>query len=76
MATLNVKDFPDTLHQKLRARARRNDRSLAQEVTHILAEAVAGPPRLSVLELRGLGRELWVGWDAGKDAEEERGSRD
>jgi plasmid stability protein len=76
VATLNIKDFPDPLHRKLRARAKRNHRSLAQEVTHILSEAVAGPTRTSVLELRGLGRELWADVDAAEHVEEERGSWD
>ncbi len=76
MATLNIKDFPDPLHRKLRARAKRNHRSIAQEVTHILTEAVAGPARTSVLELRGLGRELWTDVDGARHVEEERGSWD
>jgi plasmid stability protein len=35
MATLNIKDFPDGVYRKLKARAKRDHRSLAQEVTHI-----------------------------------------
>jgi plasmid stability protein len=76
MATLNIKDFPDPLHRRLRARAKRNHRSLAQEVTHMLTEVVRGPERTSVLELRGLGGELWADLDAAKHVEEERGSWD
>ena len=40
MATLNVKGLPDGLYRKLQARARRQRRSVAQEVTRILAESV------------------------------------
>ena len=46
MATLNIKNLPDALYRKLQARARRQHRSLAQEVTHILTQAVE-TPRLS-----------------------------
>ena len=37
MATLNVKGLPDGLYRRLQARARRERRSVAQEVTRILA---------------------------------------
>lgn len=57
MATLNVKGFPDGLHRRLKARARRNRRSVAQEVTHILSEAVEPSKSLSVLDLRGSNAE-------------------
>jgi len=40
MATLNVKNLPDPLYRKLQARARRQRRSLAQEVIHLLTQAV------------------------------------
>ena len=53
MATLNIKGFPDGLHRKLKARAKRNRRSVAQEVTQILADSIGAPKPLSVLELRG-----------------------
>ena len=59
MSTLNIKNFPDALYQKLEARARREYRSVSQEVIHILAQATERPPRRSLLELRGLGKELW-----------------
>ncbi|HEX6973339.1 MAG TPA: hypothetical protein VF147_02995 [Vicinamibacterales bacterium] len=40
MAILNVKGLPDGLYRKLQARARRERRSVAQEVTRILADAL------------------------------------
>jgi plasmid stability protein len=42
MATLNIKDLPDQIHRKLRERALAHHRSVAQEVTHMLAEALDG----------------------------------
>ena len=76
MSTLNIKDFPDSLYRKLQARARRQRRSVAQEVTRLLSEAIAAPPPLSILDLRGLGRKQWKGVDAGAHVEKERSSWD
>jgi plasmid stability protein len=75
VATLNIKDFPDKLHRKLQAIARKNRRSLAQEVTHILDKAIASDS-LSILELRGLGKAYWIGTDAVGHVAEERRSWD
>ena len=72
MATLNVKNVPDALYKKLQARARRQHRSVAQEVVHLLQEAIEQPAPHSILELRGLGKELWRGVDARKHVERER----
>lgn len=76
MATLNVKNLPDALYRKLQARARRQHRSVSQEVTHILAQAVERPEQLSITELRGLGKEHWTGADAAGHVETERRSWD
>lgn len=75
MATLNVKNVPDALYEALKARAESRHRSVAQEVTHILSEVLA-PRRLSILELEGLGKELWSGVDAARHVEDERASWD
>jgi plasmid stability protein len=72
VATLNIKNLPDGLYRKLQARARRERRSVAQEVTRILAEALETPKPLSILELRGLGKEYWQGTDATGHVERER----
>jgi plasmid stability protein len=72
VATLNIKNLPDALYRKLRKRARQQHRSLAQEVTSILEDAVERPTLLSILELRGLGKETWAGTDAGAHVERER----
>jgi plasmid stability protein len=76
MATLNVKNLPDPLYKKLQARARRQRRSVAQEVIHLLTQAVEEPDPQSILELRGLGKELWKGIDAAAHVNAERRSWD
>ena len=76
MATLNVKNLPDSLYRKLQARAKRERRSVAQEVTQILSQALEVAKPLSILELRGLGKEYWHGVDAGAHMEHERASWD
>lgn len=75
MATLNIKNVPDPLYQALKARAEAQHRSVAQEVTHILSEALAEQP-LSIMDLQGLGKELWAGIDAARHVDEERASWD
>ena len=40
MATLYVRDVPERLHKRLRARARRNGRSLNAEMLELIDEAV------------------------------------
>jgi plasmid stability protein len=72
MATLNVKNLPDGLYRKLQARAKRQRRSVAQEVTQILSTALESPKPLSILELRGLGKEYWHGVNAAEHVERER----
>ena len=76
MATLNVKNLPDALYRRLQARARRDHRSVAQEVTHLLSEALESSKPLSILELRGLGKELWEGVDPAAHVKRERASWD
>ena len=76
MAVLNIKNLPDSLYRKLQARARRERRSVAQEVTHLLTEALETAKPLSILELKGLGKEHWRELDAAKHVERERASWD
>ena len=76
MATLNIKNLPDALYKKLKAKAKRQHRSVAQEVTHILSEALERHDPLSILELRGLGKEHWAGVDPAAHVEGERRSWD
>lgn len=72
MATLNIKNLPDSLYRRIHARAKRERRSVAQEVIHILSEATEHHPPLSLLELQGLGKELWGGRDAARHVDKER----
>ena len=74
MATLNVKNLPDALYRKLKARAKRERRSVAQEVTILLTEALEPAASRSILELRGLGKDLWRGVDAADHVASERTS--
>jgi len=76
VATLNVKNLPDALYRKLQARARRERRSVAQQVTQILTEALESPRRVSILELRGLGKDQWSELDAAEHVESERSTWD
>jgi plasmid stability protein len=76
VATLNIKNLPDGLYKKLQARAKRDRRSVAQEVTHLLSEALEASKPLSILELRGLGKEHWQGIDAAAHVQRERASWD
>jgi plasmid stability protein len=72
VATLNVKNLPDPLYRRLQKRARDRRRSVAQEVAVILEEALEREEPLSILELRGLGKEAWRDVDAGAHVEAER----
>jgi len=72
MATLNIKNLPDRLYRKLQARANREHRSITQEVIHILSLATENSKPLSILELQGLGKEIWRNVDASRHVEEER----
>jgi plasmid stability protein len=76
LATLNIKNLPDGLYKKLRTRAKREHRSVAQEVIHLLASAIEEPRPLSILALRGLGKEVWKGVDPAGHVERERDAWD
>ena len=74
MATLNVKNFPDELYDKIQRRAKAERRSVAGEVVHLLERVTATVEPLSILELRGLGKEIWEGIDPGEHVSRERDS--
>ena len=76
MATLNIKNFPDPLYELLQERAEREHRSIAQQVIHLLEESAGTPTLHSILELRGLGKELWKGIDPVEHVRAERDSWD
>lgn len=72
MATLNIKNLPDALYRKLKKRAEQQRRSIAQEVTNILAHTLAEPELHSIQDLRGLGKEHWRATDAADHVDAER----
>ena len=76
MATLSIKNFPDALHARLKAQAKREHRSMAQVVIGILERALDHEKTPSITGLRGLGKELWEGIDAAEYIREERDSWD
>ena len=76
MATLNIKNLPNSLYKKLQVRAKRERRSVAQEVTQLLSDALEASRPLSILELQGLGKEHWQGIDATAHLRRERDSWD
>ena len=76
MATLNVKNFPDDLYATLRDRAKREHRSVAQEVIHLLGRTLETQEPLSILDLQGLGKELWENIDAADYVARERDTWD
>lgn len=76
MATLNVKGLPDELYQRLKARAEQDRRSIAQEVSFLLSEALNAQPDQSIMDLEGLGKDLWAGIDAVQYVRTERDSWD
>lgn len=45
MATLQIRDMPDPLHQLLQQRARQHHRSLSQQALSDLQQACGGDPR-------------------------------
>lgn len=72
MAILNIKNMPDDLYIRLKERAKRRHRSVAQEVTHILSRAVDEREAPSILELRPLDDEIPGSEVAGGYVVEER----
>lgn len=76
MATLNVKNVPDDLYDQVRRRARRERRSLSQEVIVLLGRSLDDAPSRSILDLQGLGRDAWVGASAEQHVKTERDAWD
>lgn len=76
MATLNIKNFPDQLYERLQSLAEGERRSVAQEVVYLLEQAMEVREPLSILELRGLGKEYWKDIDPASHVEAERESWD
>jgi len=68
MATRTIKNLPDSLYKRIKRRAAGNRRSIAQQVVFLLDEATSDTPRVSLLELEGLGKNLWEKELGGRDA--------
>lgn len=47
---------------------------LLEDIAMLVRQSLAGRPRRSILELRGLGKEIWEGIDAQNYVEQERAS--
>ena len=60
MSSLSIKNVPEEVIVELRARAKRNHRSLQGELLAILEDTVAAPKKISVAELRHRVRELGI----------------
>ena len=76
MANLRIKNFPDELYEKVRELARRERRAIGKQVIHLLTQALEGEKTLSILDLCGLGKEIWEGIDPAAYIREERDSWD
>lgn len=72
MATLNIKNVPDALYRKIQVLAKRQRRSVAQEVIHILSQVTELAAPLSILDLQALGKDVWKGVNAGRYVDEAR----
>jgi plasmid stability protein len=64
MATFHIENFPHRLYERLREAAEREHRSIAQQVTHLLEMALEPPTTVGLVELEGLGAEIWEGLGA------------
>lgn len=60
MSSLSIKNVPEEVMVELRARAKRNHRSLQGELLAILEDTVAAPKKISVAELRRRVKELGI----------------
>ena len=76
MAALNIKNFPDALYDRLKVLAGQQHRSVSQQVIHLLSQIVEKPEPASILELGGLGKEIWEGIEPDDFVAKERSSWD
>ena len=77
MPNLSIKNVPEELLAELRARAKRNHRSLQGELLAILEDTVAAPKKISVAELGRRVRQLGIktGDDSTRWIREDRDAR-
>jgi hypothetical protein len=70
-------EIPDELYELLQKRVEGEHRSIPGQVVHLLEKALQDDLKtLSILELRGLGKELWAGVDPVEYVRAERDSWD
>lgn len=74
MATLNIKNFPDDLYERLQRLAEKERRSVAQQAIHIFNEVIGPRKTLSIMGLEGLGKEMWENIDPSEYMRRERDS--
>ncbi len=74
MATLSIKNFPDDLYRRLKARAKRKGRSMAREVTFMLQEQMLRRKKYTIDEWPALLRGPFRGVDVEKFIDRERNS--
>ena len=72
MASLSIKNVPDWLYRKIQARAKKKHRSIEEEVIHILTQVTEESEPLSILDLQGLGKQLWHKSSTTRHVHEER----
>ena len=71
MAVLNIRNFPDSIHKKLRIRAATHGRSMEAEAKAILIEVCRGGDTESTIDsLPGLISELYNGTPPKNNVEE------
>ena len=76
MAPITISDIPPDVHAALEARAATHGRTVAEEAAAVLTASLRPARRHSLLELDGLGKELWEGIDTAAYIDEERRSWD
>lgn len=74
MASLTIPDLPEPLWRRLLDEAERHGRTPEAQVRAVLDEALPPPRTHSILELWGLGKEVWRGIDAVEYVRQERDS--
>ncbi len=74
MATLSIKNFPDDLYRQLKARAKREGRSVAREVKMLLQDQLLRRKRYTIADWPALLRGPFRGADVEKFVSGERKS--
>lgn len=73
-ATLSLKNIIDGLHRRLKQRARRERRSVLEAVARTFEHALAAREPTSIIDVQGLGKDVWHCIDPVKHVRAERRS--